>query len=138
MTNKILTKQPSESDLYDIDFAPLLKTDDDIASVTSVIASPSGLTIGTPAFSKNERLNIVASMSRLAARAATRRRRWSAYVHQSPPDEETAAIRRSNETGLPFGEPPWVNRLAGRLNLDLTIRPRGRPKKQATRGKADR
>ena len=48
MTDKILTKQPSESDLYDIDFAPILRVDDDISSVTSVIATPSGLTIGAP------------------------------------------------------------------------------------------
>ena len=74
----------------------------------------------------------------LAARPATRRRRWSAYVHQSPPDEETAAIRRSNETGLPFGESRWVKRLARRLNLDLTIRPRGRPKKRATQREANK
>ena len=53
-------------------------------------------------------------------------------IHQSPPDEEFAAIRRKNETGLPFGEARWVTRLAKRLDLDLTIRPRGRPKRQPT------
>ena len=43
--------------------------------------------------------------------------------------DELAAIRRSNETGLPYGEGSWVDRLCRRLKLDLTIRPRGRPRK---------
>ncbi len=46
MTDEILIKQPSESRLYDIDFSPLLATDDTINAVTSVTGSPSGLTIG--------------------------------------------------------------------------------------------
>ena len=56
-------------------------------------------------------------------------RRWSAYVHAEPEEAELAGIRRSSATGLPYREAGWVNRLAGRLNLDLTIRPRGRPRK---------
>ncbi len=67
----------------------------------------------------------------LAAYAAVRSRRWSAYVHQVPPEAELAGIARANATGLPFGEASWVKRLAKRLNLDLTIRPRGRPRKPA-------
>ena len=63
-----------------------------------------------------------------AAYPAVRCRRWSAYVHQTPPDAEAASIRRSNETGLPLGESNWVKRLAKKLNLDLTVRPRGRPR----------
>ena len=65
----------------------------------------------------------------LAVRHATRLRRWSAYVHQTDDAEELAAIRRSSETGLPYGESSWVDRLSRRLKLDLTIRPRGRPRK---------
>jgi len=74
-------------------------------------------------------LDPVESYQRLAVRAAWRCRRWSAYVHQDPEEEELAAIRRSIETGLPFGDASWVDRLAKRLALDLTIRPRGRPRK---------
>jgi putative transposase len=65
----------------------------------------------------------------LAKTPATRTRRWSAFVHKVPSAKELAAIRRSSSTGLPFGEPEWVEELAGRLGLDLTIRPRGRPRK---------
>lgn len=50
MADEILSKQPGESRLYDIDFAPLLATADTIASVTSVSTAQSGLTIGSPAF----------------------------------------------------------------------------------------
>ena len=77
----------------------------------------------------DELLDPVPAYDALAVRSAVCRRRWSAYVHQRPSDDELAAIRRSNEAGLPFGESAWVQRLAKRLDLDLTIRPRGRPKK---------
>jgi putative transposase len=65
----------------------------------------------------------------LAVRTETRQRRWSAYVHQTPDSSESAAIRRSNEMGLPRGNSSWIDRLTRRLKLDLTIRPRGRPRK---------
>ena len=60
---------------------------------------------------------------------AVRQRCWSAYVQQEAEEAELAAIRRSGETGLPYGEKTWVDRLCGRLKLDSTIRPRGRPRK---------
>jgi hypothetical protein len=62
-------------------------------------------------------------------RALSGCRRWSAYLHKTPGADELAAICRSGETGLPYGESAWVNRLGKRLKLDLVIRPRGRPKK---------
>ncbi len=71
----------------------------------------------------------------LGATAALRQRRWSAYVHQTPDEAELAAIRRSNETGLPYGGQRWVDRLCRQLKLDLTIRPRGRPRKVVEPGK---
>ena len=79
----------------------------------------------------NELLDPVVPYMALAAYPAVRHRRWSAYVHQTPEEAELAAIRRSNETGLPYGEPSWERRLCGKLKLDLTIRPRGRPRKDA-------
>jgi len=65
----------------------------------------------------------------LASYPAVRQRRWSSYVHEMPEENELAAIRRSNETGLPYGGKAWVDRLCRKLKLDLTIRPRGRPRK---------
>jgi putative transposase len=74
-------------------------------------------------------LDRVEGYEALAVQQAARLRRWSAYVHQTPDEGELAAIRRSNETGLPLGDQGWVDRLCKRLRLDLTIRPRGRPRK---------
>ncbi len=51
MADEILTKQPTESRRYNIDFAPLLATGDAVDAVTSVTGSPSGLTIGSAAIS---------------------------------------------------------------------------------------
>ena len=76
-------------------------------------------------------LDRVEAYEALAASRAARLRRWSAYVHQTPEDGELAAICRSTQTGLPFGERGWVENLCKRLHLDLTIRPRGRPTKDA-------
>ena len=65
----------------------------------------------------------------LAADPARRQRLWSDLVHQEPSDADQAALHRSVQTGLPFGEAAWVERLGRNLGLDLTIRPRGRPRK---------
>ena len=78
-------------------------------------------------------LDPVAGYDALASYPAVRQRRWSAYVHRTPEEAELAAIRRSSETGLPYGETAWVDRLCRQLKLDLTIRPRGRPRKDRQR-----
>lgn len=64
------------------------------------------------------------------ADAKTRQRKWLGYVHRRPDKAETLAIARSIESGLPYGSKNWIVALGRKLNLDLTIRPRGRPKKQ--------
>jgi len=81
-------------------------------------------------------LDAVAGYDALGAYPAVRQRRWSAYVHQEAEEAELAAIRRSKETGLPFGEPRWVDRLCAKLKLALTIRPCGRPRKDVKDNKA--
>jgi putative transposase len=80
-------------------------------------------------------LDAVTAYEALAAYPAVRQRRWSAYVHQTPDEAELAAIRRSNETGLPYGGRGWVDHLCKQLKIDLTIRPRGRPRKDVEGGK---
>ncbi len=62
--------------------------------------------------------------------------RWSAYVHPMPEEAEWAAIRRGNQTGLPYGESRRVDRPCGKLNLDSPIRPRGRPRKEVRDNKS--
>jgi putative transposase len=77
----------------------------------------------------SELLDPLVTYEQLAPAPAMRQRRWDAYVHQEPEEAELAAIRRSVETGLPWGEANWVQKLSRQLKLDLTLRPRGRPKK---------
>jgi putative transposase len=76
----------------------------------------------------NELVDAAPAYESLGKYPAVRERRWMAYVHDKPDADELAAIRRSSETGLPYGEKPWIDRLRRRLKLDLTIRPRGRPR----------
>ena len=74
-------------------------------------------------------LDPIPAFEALGVTPADRRRRWSAFVHKAPADAELAALRRSVQTGLPFGTPAWVEQLGRDLGIDLVIRPRGRPRK---------
>ena len=64
----------------------------------------------------------------LSPLAKVRQRKWAQKVHRPMEDAQLDAIRRSSATGLPYGDASWVKRLAKRLELDLVIRPRGRPR----------
>jgi putative transposase len=77
----------------------------------------------------NELVDRLILYEQLSPSAATRARKWAEKVHR-PLDERTLeGVRRSAATGLPYGDEAWARRLAKRLDLDLTIRPRGRPRK---------
>jgi putative transposase len=54
---------------------------------------------------------------------------WIEEVNRPQSEAELAALRRSVQRGQPYGEESWVRRLAGRLGLETTLRPRGRPRK---------
>jgi putative transposase len=54
---------------------------------------------------------------------------WPAWVNQAHSEAELEALRRSVVRGCPFGAADWQKRMAGRLGLQHTLRPRGRPKK---------
>ena len=56
-------------------------------------------------------------------------RQWRQQVNQPQSDAEVAALRRSVNRGAPFGESDWTKRIVKRLGLEVTIRPRGRPKR---------
>ena len=62
-----------------------------------------------------------------------RQQKWGRYVHRKPDEDESLAIARSMENGLPYGSEDWIKALGRKLQLDLTIRPRGRPRKSANR-----
>jgi putative transposase len=81
----------------------------------------------------SELVDPLAPYEALSPYPTVRLRKWVEKVHL-PIDERTlAAIRRSSATGLPYGEKMWVNRLAKKLDLDLAIRPRGRPRKPSNK-----
>ena len=55
-------------------------------------------------------------------------RQWLQHVNQPQTDAEVSALRRSVNRGSPFGDADWTKRMVKRLQLEVTIRPRGRPK----------
>ncbi|UCE63884.1 MAG: transposase [Nitrospirota bacterium] len=57
-----------------------------------------------------------------------RPRNWIKQVNDPETLEELETLRCSVQRGRPFGSPAWVIRTAKRLNLESTLRPRGRPK----------
>jgi len=59
---------------------------------------------------------------------------WAEWVNQPQTPEEHEALALCIARGRPFGSPDWVARVAGWLGLQLTLRPRGRPKKTTEKG----
>src|SRR5258708_2751572 len=51
----------------------------------------------------DELLDGFGAYDELARTAPTRQRRWSMFVHRTPRDAELASVRRSVQSGLPFG-----------------------------------
>ena len=62
-----------------------------------------------------------------------RPRNWNKLIATPQTEPELEALRRAIKRGQPFGNDAWVKRTAGRLELESTLRPRGRPKKVRTR-----
>lgn len=79
----------------------------------------------------NDLVDRLVTYEAISPSPAVRQRRWAEKVHRPLQEAMLASIRRSGESGRPYGEQSWVLRLAKRLDLDLTIRPRGRPRKTA-------
>jgi len=59
-------------------------------------------------------------------------RGWARLVNRPQSDKELAALRKCMERGCPFGREKWVRRMAEEWSLQSTLRPRGRPRKDAT------
>ena len=58
---------------------------------------------------------------------------WTSVVNRPQTEAELTALRRSVQRGQPFGDEEWVQRMAERLGLQSTLRPRGRPRKAPAR-----
>lgn len=65
----------------------------------------------------------------LAAWPLSRSRRWAEFVNEPQTEAELEALRRCTKRGQPYGSEAWIERTARKLNLESTLRPRGRPKK---------
>ena len=55
---------------------------------------------------------------------------WLEIVHRPQSEAELQAMRRSVNREAPYGNPAWQLATAARYNLEHTLRPRGRPRKQ--------
>lgn len=65
----------------------------------------------------------------LSAWPVAQPRDWLAYVNRAQTKAEEEALRRSVNRGTPFGGDDWQLQTAKDLDLEFTLRPRGRPKK---------
>ena len=54
---------------------------------------------------------------------------WKALVHKDITKEQTKIIKTSIDKGAPLGEKQWVVKTAKALNIESSLRPQGRPKK---------
>ena len=64
---------------------------------------------------------------------AQRLRHWRRWLHTPLTEKELTAVRRSVTTGRPFGADKWIEAMVRRLGMNMTPRPRGRPKKVANK-----
>jgi putative transposase len=63
---------------------------------------------------------------------------WNLWVDEPQMQAEVQAVREVIKRSRPFGEAAWTQKIAGKLQLDWTLRPRGRPlleKNDGNRGK---
>ena len=56
-------------------------------------------------------------------------RNWLAQVNKPQSKAEEEALHRAIDRGQPYGTEKWVDRIAKRLGLESSLRPRGRPRK---------
>ncbi len=58
-----------------------------------------------------------------------RPRKWVSFVNEAETEAELESLRRCVQRGQPFGSDQWIEETARQLNLESTLRPRGRPRK---------
>ena len=59
--------------------------------------------------------------------------RWTERVNRPLTAAELKAVRNSVHRGSRFGDETWVQAIARHLNLQSTLRPRGRPQEESKR-----
>src|SRR5690348_2708935 len=65
----------------------------------------------------------------LAEWPVDRPRNWIRLLNEPLAESTAADVEASIQRGRPFGSDDWIKRIAKRLNLTHTLRPRGRPRK---------
>jgi putative transposase len=70
-----------------------------------------------------------AQKSLLAAWPTPRRPNWADHVNTPQTEDELAALHRCVQRGCPYGTEAWASTTTQKLGLEITLRPRGRPKK---------
>ncbi len=63
-----------------------------------------------------------------------RPRHWVKWTNELQTEEELEVVRQCVQRGRPYGKESWVQRTTRRLNLESTLRPRGRPKVFPSKG----
>ncbi len=58
-----------------------------------------------------------------------RPRNWLAEVNRLIDEDTLRSVQQSLTRSVPLGDEPWKTRIASRLGLDITLRPRGRPRR---------
>jgi putative transposase len=56
-------------------------------------------------------------------------RNWADLVGQVMPEKDAGQIANCIKRGCPYGQKEWINKTAEQLNLQSTMRKRGRPRK---------
>ena len=65
----------------------------------------------------------------LAAWPVPRKPGWTSHVNGAQTESELALLRQSVARGCPFGGEGWSRATVSRLGLEVSVRPRGRPRK---------
>lgn len=63
-----------------------------------------------------------------------RPRQWVEWTNEPQTAAELETLRKCVARGQPYGTAAWVQRMSRRLNLESTLRPRGRPRTHSSKG----
>ncbi len=63
-------------------------------------------------------------------------RDWVAHVNRPQSEAELAAIRRGIARGQPLGSDAWQRKVARQMDLEHTLRPRGRPRLESSQAQS--